>query len=481
MNWDDIKEDEQQLAQLANELSASKIARKYGVDHKTVTYWLDKHGYIYYDKKWIKEDDIEEEAEEVIEDEETSKGINVDEFETYYHVYTDKRAINISKHKLKQIYKNYCEYGVTQDETCTKCNIAMEDFKLVKKAFGFVHDSIPYPDDEIENRPIEDLVDETIQRRKQKYEELLQVKEMRRLKRIEKKYQEDLHFAKQVINEIEDTITADDYIEPKYEIKEVNNKKLMIISLADLHYGKKVLGNLILGQEEGFNKNILKDRLNKYLNEVIEEIKTLKPYKIIVVDTGDITDDPQAQTYENQVYNQDVTRESQLFGCADLVKEFIKELYNYITNIKAIFLPGNHSDSRLNSDIIIGNIVQRELANYDIDFDIVNKPFKVEKELGFNLVFNHGNNIRNGKNTGEVDRLNIIQRLRLQKENTYLFTGHYHSEKGDGTGYERHQLPSIVGNDDFNANDLNVFSRPAQMFFTLTKDGLTGRRKVYFN
>lgn len=199
MQWDELKNNPDKLKDKANETSASEVARNHGIDHKTVTYWLDKHDYIYHNRKWIQKDNINQKSsnnnsnnnkstmdDPVREVEDNTDSIHIEEYPNYYYFFDKKHDVVISKKLLKEIYWWYCEQGLTQKETYEKANITYQQFRLIKKALNLVHADKPHPDYEFRDKSVENLVNNTISRKKQKYDELYEIKEKRRLKRIEK-------------------------------------------------------------------------------------------------------------------------------------------------------------------------------------------------------------------------------------------------------------------------------------------------------
>lgn len=468
MKWEKIKHQPETLLELVNELGTRGVGDRFNINKDTVNYWLKKYDYEYNpsEHKWekpeikIKDPDIE--------------------FSDTYTVETDDgKEIELSKEELKQIYYDYCELNLTQEETAIKNGIIKDDLKVILRDFGIIHDSLPVPDDEILEKEPEEVIEQILINKKRKIKEMKPAEELRHLRSVAKKfYQEDYHTNK-ILESLEDKLPTINIQVSDRDIEK--EEREMVITLADWHYGKKVLSSQLLG-DNSYNKHIFKERIEKYKNKILESIEKQNPKKIHIVNLGDIADDPQSKTYPNQLYNQDVVGEEQILECSQYVTEFVLGIYKeYNVDFDLIFMKGNHSDSILNADILIGGIVKKMLSGYDINVDAEKKDFKIIKSMGNNIILNHGDNLRSGKNTRENDILNIIHSLNLQGKNTYFINGHKHHEDGEGINYERKQVPSLVGSDTYSQNRLNVNARPAQMFFYSEKDGLTKRQKVYFD
>lgn len=466
MNWDKLKKQPEQLVDMVNELGTRGVGERFDKNKDTVNHWLKKYGYEYNpsNQKWeskAKYEDIKEDVEE------TEDG------------YLINGDIELTKEQLEDIYYDYCELNLTQEETAIKNGLIKDDLKEVLKALGIIHDSLPVPDKEILEKDPKEVVEKILMNKKRKIKEMKPAEELRYLRKLADKHLKKDYYVDRVIEELKEELPKLDNLKINHEPIETNENE-MLITLADLHYGKKVLSEQLLGNNE-YNKKIFTERMNKYRDRIIHRIKTEKPQKIYITNLGDVADDPQSNTYPNQLHNQDVVGEKQILECAKHLTEFILSIYDVHSNIEVIGMKGNHSDDVLNADVLIMGIVKELLSPLGIKVDAEKRDFKVINLLGNNVILNHGDNIRGGKSTRENDILNIIHALNLQGKNTYFITGHKHHEDGEGINYERKQVPSLVGSDTYSQNKLNVNSRPAQMFFFFNEDGMGLREKVYFD
>ena len=478
--WDEIKNQPEKLSGMVNEIGTRDTGKRFGKNKDTINHWLKKHGYEYDPdlQKWEKDEKINDNDFEYLLNTISSQNIDIEVKKDSYIIYKDDKKIELSKDKLKNLYYDYCELNLTQEETALKNDIIKPDFKIIKQAFDMIHDSLPLTDEEILENSVEDNIMEVLKNKKRKIHEQKPIEELRHLRDIAEKYYKQYYQAERIIEEVD--INPIEFSPSQFKIEPSDKKNDMLITLADLHYGKQVISDLVMGVEEDFNRNTLEKRLNTFKEEIIKNIEIYKPDRIYIVDLGDIADDPQAQTYPNQHLNQDVTGADQILGCVDLVSQFILDIHQYHDNIKYIQMPGNHSADELNADIIIGSMISRLLESYrTIETKVVKKFYHYEKINEHNFIFSHGNHLSNSKYKRENNLLNIMRAMNLNGY-TYFITGHKHHESDTGTSYEHKQVPSIVGNDSYSSERLNVNSRPAQMHFIVTEPGLTGRYKTYF-
>ena len=96
---------------------------------------------------------------------------------------SNPRTVKITEENLKQLKRLYCEMGLTIPAICRELEITRPDFILIKTAFGITHDDIPYTDDELKNRDVEELVKETLERKKNSISFGCNQKRLRNLKR----------------------------------------------------------------------------------------------------------------------------------------------------------------------------------------------------------------------------------------------------------------------------------------------------------
>jgi len=481
-SWDEIKNQPERLANMVNELGTRETGKQFGKNKDTVNNALKKYGYEYdiQEQKWVKQEKMETNDFEQLLNKIAGSSINIEIRDNVYCIQKGSEEVIIDKQKLKSIYYDYCEMNLTQEETAIKNDLILDDFKIIKQAFDIIHDSLPLTNEEILHNSAEDNIEEILKNKKRKIKEKKPIEELRYLRGIAEKYYTKYFQAERILEEVNVEPITYEKSETYLHVEDTKDR-IMIVTLADLHYGKQVLSKKVIGVDEDYNVKTLKDRLSYYKDQIVDRILLYKPEKLYIVNLGDVTDDPLSNTYPNQIHHQEVVGEQQILGCTKLLSQFILDLYQYQNNIKSIFLPGNHGHDVVNPDILIGGIMEQLLEKYDdITVDSIKRYYKLEKILNHNFIFSHGNFLSKSDNKRETEILNIINSLRLQG-NTYLFTGHEHHEHESGTGFEHKKLPSIVGSDFYSAEKLNVNSRPSQMFFIVDKTGLSGRYKVYFD
>ena len=109
----------------------------------------------------------------------------------------------------------------------------------------------------------------------------------------------------------------------------------MVICLSDLHIGSNY--NTVWGT---YNSDIARDRLQQYLNEIIELQKSHNAQTANVLLLGDLLSGSIHRSI--QVTNRENAIE-QIMKCAELITEFIYELHKYFESVVVADVSGNHT------------------------------------------------------------------------------------------------------------------------------------------
>jgi hypothetical protein len=200
---------------------------------------------------------------EQVSGEEEYKRVEVDDCGDFYKISSKKRTIEISKEKVKEIKLLYCDDSpLTINELCRKVDIPRRDFMLVKSAFNITHDDVPYLDEELNNDNMDDLVNESLERKKEKYFLKLQNREIDFMKEELNKYRKNDYVYEKLVKAIS---------EVKFDITNYSNRtykasnREALLNIADVHAG--------LHTENYWNKYsiaIVKERFKKLTEETID-------------------------------------------------------------------------------------------------------------------------------------------------------------------------------------------------------------------
>lgn len=403
----------------------------------------------------------------------------VEEVDGIYYIYNKNRSYSceISKEDLRRLKILYCEQHLTINHVCREMEIPRRDFFLIKNAFGITHDDVPYIDEDLINDDMDELVEESIQRRKKEFFVKLQEKERESEKKELLMYRSKNYFYDKLLDGLKSELQNLAVNIPNKRVKPSSlSGKTLVLNLADMHKGKLILGSKMPSGNE-YNEDIFWQRLNKIISRTKYMLENNDYDKFYIVNYGDALDDPEANTYNKQILNQYASGENQVMGYLRAMVYLINELSpDYYIGV-----PGNHSKGYVNWDILANQMLEfvYSMQETDIIFDCTDKASKILKIYDSDLVISHGNHISSSPTKGQLDTLNIFRMYGLNSAKTYLFQGHLHHY--ESTKYRRILLPSMCGGDDLAENMINTTSRPAQLLCVFTEEGLSEEHFIYLD
>lgn len=274
---------------------------------------------------------IEKELDKL--DAKEEKRLKVVENGDYYTISSAKRSIKVTRDKVKEIKKLYCdENGVGISQLCRTLNISRQDFMLIKYAFNIVHDDVPYLDEELEEDNIDNLVNETIERKKSKYFIKLQEQEINSMKNELAVYRSKDYLYDKVIgklNEIE--VYPAQY---SVEIKPIEKVRSALLDLADFHLGLKFKNYF-----NSYSVDEAYERAEELIKETILTCAELGVRKLHVSNLGDMI----AGIIHDSITKEcEITVEEQVKVCAEILIKMLVEFCSVFDKVVYSDLLGNH-------------------------------------------------------------------------------------------------------------------------------------------
>ena len=280
----------------------------------------------------------------------------------YYIVTSGTRSIEITKAKLKEIKLLYCDDdALTVNEVCRRLDIPRRDFFLIKTAFGITHDDVPYIDEELTDDNIETLVDETIERRKEKYFLKLQSKEIEALKAEVSRYRKQDYFYDKVIDEITVPVAPMTFNIRKNILSTTEGQ----LNVADWHTGLKVESYW-----NDYSLAIQRERLQELVEKTILYIHRHNVKKVHVMNLGDLLHGI-IHTSTRIVAEVDVIQQFRIAW--QLLAEILKALAKEVEQVQFYSTYGNHSRitekkqdalDRENFELLIPDMLKEHLQNH---------------------------------------------------------------------------------------------------------------------
>lgn len=425
------------------------------------------------------------ERKKELEGEEERKPL-IQEFEDNYIITSGKRVVEITKDQLRTLKRLYCEQKMTINQVCRIMGIPRPEFMVIKSAFGITKDDVPYIDEDLLDKDIDELVDETLERRKRDFYLKLQEQEYKRSLRELEEYRKKDYFTQKALQEIstelEGLLSSLDFkLPPSPPASKKSANKCLVVNLSDLHVGKLILGDKII-TGNNYNQNVFDYRMDRLIQAVVEHIRSNSFKKIYVINYGDGLDDPDAKTYEQQIVNQYIHGEQQVVQYVSAIIKLLRAILEVHDDIEYIGLPGNHSKGYTNWDNLGNQMVElfyTLLGCQNIKFDCTDKAVKIVPIMDSYIIATHGKHIRNSQSGGEIDVLSLLRMYGVTTEKAYVVQGHLHHM--ESTKYMRVLLPSFCGADDLAENILHRTSRPAQILFEFDETGLSCQKYIYLD
>lgn len=267
---------------------------------------------------------------------------------------------------------------------------------------------------------------------------------------------------------------------PKFNINNTkidckNNSSAYMLCIADLHYGADFVSDNNI-----YNREICKKRIEQLTNKVINKCKTLNVSKLNITTLGDCI---QGMLRISDVKINDVP----VVECVVEVSRLIAQMLNEISKVTYITyyhtMASNHSQTRpLNSkqllaeedlEVIIGNYIKDMLRyNKRIKVILSNKDYNSIQLVGQNILMLHGHQIKNLNN--------VIKDYSIQHKKWYdiVICGHLHGGSSKSLAElngntELKVVPSIVGSDPY-SDSLKVGSKSMSKMYKIEKgNGIT--------
>lgn len=384
----------------------------------------------------------------------------------YYEITSSKRTITIQKDTLRKLKDLYCGDDVlTINQICRKLNIPRRDFHLIKTAFNITHDDVPYIDEDLMDNNIDELVSETLEKRKEQYFVKLQQEEINQLKREVGKYRKQDYFYNKVITEIVVPIEPLTFNIKRNTLNECEGQ----LNLADWHTGLKV--------ENYWNQYDLKiqrERIAELIESTVTYIHRHKVKNVHVMNLGDLLHGI-IHVSTRVVAEVDVIQQFRIAW--QLLAEILKALAREVEQVYLYSTYGNHSRitekktdalDRENFELLIPDILKEHLQNIsNIIFmpNYYDDQILVAKPCGHTVFGVHGDRDKPEKVAGN---LTMMLEMKPQK----IFTAHsHHKEQLEVHKVDVIMSRSLCGVDDF-AKGIRATSKAGQSFYIYTPDRL---------
>lgn len=393
--------------------------------------------------------------------------LKVIEHGDYYVISSKTRDLKISIEKVKLIKQVYCdENGLEINALCRKLDIPRRDFMLVKSAFNITHDDTPFLDEELDG-DIDELVNNTLERKKNQYFLKLAEKEIEDLKNEVKKYRSKDYLFNKIIENLEALEIQP--ISYSIDIRRNLPYREALLDLADLHLGEK-FSNFF----NSYSVEIARQRFNQLTQDVLI---TCGELGVDVLHVSNLGDDITGIIHDALTRESEISVEEQVVLAVELIGKMLIEFSLVFDKVVYADVFGNHSR------IFTNKTADSEKANFEF---FVSWGLKLKLQNFKNIIF-ESNTIDNTVIVKEINGVTIYEvHGNFDKFNTVgtdlsmmlgkvseVHMGHLHNNKGD----EQHCVEvfltrSFIGVNTY-AKNIRKTSKAGQRLFIYEK----GKRK----
>lgn len=261
----------------------------------------------------------------------------------YYNVYDNNRKVKITKDQLRTLKGLYCDdKPLTINQICRTMDIPRRDFVLIKNAFSITHDDVPFIDEDIVEENIDQLVENTLEKRKEKYFIKLQQREIEDLKKELGMFRKKDYFLLKMQDLTKDFLNKPSTIkiEPITFNNSQKNGKLLEVPIVDLHLNK-----LAWNQETGedYDSKIAAERFKYTIMEIKNKVVNRKYERVIFPIGNDFfnIDNPAKTTTGGTPQDSDSRWAKMFMTGVELLTWGITQLEE-IAPVYAFLVPGNH-------------------------------------------------------------------------------------------------------------------------------------------
>jgi predicted phosphodiesterase len=230
-----------------------------------------------------------------------------------------------------------------------------------------------------------------------------------------------------------------------------------------------------------YDFSIAAQRLKKLALEAKRIFGIYKIKKVLVAMTGDlINSDRRLDELMNMATNR--ARASVL--ATILLEQFLVDL-NRNFNVEATYVSGN--ESRINQEM--GHSDMAVSDNYDtMIYEMLRMMFRknkgmvflkkpiqehVVKVLGKNILLIHGQSIKNGNVSTQIQKIKAKWTDHIGEKIDYIIWGHYHAAQITDL---HARSGSLCGGNDYSDHGLQLSTRASQNVYIVRKDGVNGMR-----
>jgi hypothetical protein len=366
---------------------------------------------------------------------------------------------------MKHAYSKWDGQPSTINEICRTFAIRRDWFTEMKSAMGWTHDSEPYTDEEVMERPIEDMVKDALQDKKQSlFRTFEKAKWADTARNADKWVNFDQNVLQPLFTHIETHLPK--HRAPMLNLKASKIKFAAVIAPFDLHYGEWGWAD---ETGETYNRKRARERLLHHSNEQAKYFSLFgRPEKLIIASASDYfhIDNQQHTTTAGTPQDTDGTRSQILIEGCELAVEHA-EMMAQIAPVEWLGVAGNHDqDSALCAMMYMRAFFHN---NPHVQVDVCASLQRCTSYGNSALAFFHGHGIKVGDMHAVMSKK--FRSIWRACDRHYVFSGHLHHEVvREIHGLKHYQVSALAGTDRYSAKHGYITSDKALQSYIVSQD-----------
>lgn len=358
------------------------------------------------------------------------------------------KPLIIGKEKMqamKRAYSNWDNQPATINEITRRFSIPRDQFMELKAIFGWTHDQEPFTAEDVLEMPVEEMVADALQNKRQALFEGFQKQEWKTIKQDAEKWNKlEQSFILPLREHLE--AFAPTYVPQLFNIRVARNAFAVVANTGELHFGK---AGWVSETGEEYNREIASQRLLTARTHMLQEVADRgRPEKFIWAIGNDYLhiDNDSSSTTKLTPQDCDGTA-ARIFreGFEILIRD--ADALLAVAPLEVVHVPGNHD--RLLSYTLLHCLSSwyRNDKNVTVKLDANSRPYA---PYGNTLLgFAHGD--------GALKPANYMATMAKEGREWWtstkyraFFTGHLHTEVvRELIGGTHYQMKSLSGQDRF--------------------------------
>jgi hypothetical protein len=394
---------------------------------------------------------------------------DTDTYVTFLDVAPKPVVVAGEKHRaMCRAYSNWDGQAASIDEMCRTFSFPRHWLNEYKQKHGWTHDKEPFTKEELSSRNEEDLVEDLLTMKKESVYRKFETKKWTDIKANANKWMEvESSILAPLVEHIKKN--AAKYQPPKLEFEPNDKPFAIVLSPADLHYGKNAWRD---ETGEPYSRSEAKELLLVHTKVLVDRVNKFgKPDKIYIAVGNDWfhVDNPRSSTTAGTHQDTDGVPSQILIEGCELAVEHI-DMLRQVAPVEIYMSSGNHDEESSLAVLLYVRAWFRQCSDVKVTVSPASRQYT---EYGNTLIgFTHGDAVK-PTSLGPLMATEAREAWG-RTTNRAFYTGHLHHEvTRDIDGITHYQLPSLSAADRWHSRKGYVTSRRALTAYVIDKaDGV---------